>query len=65
VLDGLGRADLEFMLGGLPVGGDVFGGDQYPSPPVDEQFVRKYVDRINAQDPSIRATDRTSEAALV
>lgn len=53
VMDGLTQVDLEFMLGGLPVGSDVFGGDQYPSPPVGERFVRTYVDRIKAEYPSI------------
>ncbi|WP_378733236.1 amino acid adenylation domain-containing protein [Nocardia brasiliensis] len=48
VLDGLTEASAAAMLEGLPVGEHVFGGDLYPSPPVDEQFVRKYVDRIDA-----------------
>ncbi|GAA5086085.1 hypothetical protein GCM10023319_32690 [Nocardia iowensis] len=48
VLDGLTEASAAAMLEGLPVGEHVFGGDRYPSPPVDEQFVRKYVDRIDA-----------------
>jgi len=64
VVDGLTQVELEFMLGGLPVGGDVFGGDQYPAPPADERFVRSYVDRINAEYPSVDATDRAMEAAL-
>ena len=37
---------------GLPVGEHVFGGDHYPSPPVDERFVRNYVDRIKTASPS-------------
>ena len=52
VLDGLTQPDLESMLSSLPVGDDVIGGDQYPCPLVDKQFVKNYVNRINAECPS-------------
>jgi polyketide synthase 12 len=45
------------MFAALPVGGAVFGAEDYPSPPVDEDFVRTYVDRINTSD---RAENTTS-----
>lgn len=56
VLDSLTQRDLEYMLSSLPVGHDVFGGDQYPAPPLDEQFVQNYVERINAEHPSDQST---------
>ena len=46
VVDGLTSESLARMLAGFPTGGEVFGGESYPSPPVDEGFVRRYVDRI-------------------
>ncbi|HEV2370648.1 MAG TPA: thioester reductase domain-containing protein [Streptosporangiaceae bacterium] len=64
VLDGLTQADLELMLGGLPVGGDVFGGEEYPAPPVDEQLVQNYVDRIKSEYPPDEVADRAAEAVL-
>jgi polyketide synthase 12 len=64
VLDDLTQLDLEFMLGGLPVGDDVFGGDQYPSPRVDEQFVQNYVNHINAEFPSGEPADGTRATVL-
>ncbi|WP_433548670.1 amino acid adenylation domain-containing protein [Streptomyces sp. CA-294286] len=48
LVDGLTEEGLAGMFAALPVGGAVFGGDDYPSPPVDETFVAHYVDRINA-----------------
>ncbi|MEU6235318.1 amino acid adenylation domain-containing protein [Kitasatospora sp. NPDC047058] len=61
VLDGLSQEGLESMLAGLPVGADVFGGEQYPSPPLDERFVRKYVDRITAQAAPDTAAGQAAE----
>ncbi len=51
VVDGLTEESAVSMLESLPVGEHVFGGEQYPSPPVGEQFVRNYVDRIDAAYP--------------
>jgi polyketide synthase 12 len=48
VVDGLTQRDLELMLEGFPVGRDVFGGDVYRCPPVDEISVQPYVNRISA-----------------
>jgi polyketide synthase 12 len=61
VLDGLSQVQMEHMLGGLPAGEHVFGGDQYPAPPIDERFARIYVDRINAASATTRETGRTAE----
>jgi amino acid adenylation domain-containing protein/thioester reductase-like protein len=49
VVDGLTQESMADMFESLPVGEHVFGGAHYPSPPVDEQFARNYVDRINAR----------------
>jgi polyketide synthase 12 len=62
LVDDLTHETLALMLEGFPVGDDVFGGEHYPSPPVDEQFVQNYVDRINATYPSNGATEQTKEA---
>ncbi|MFL6653180.1 MAG: thioester reductase domain-containing protein [Sulfurifustis sp.] len=48
VIDGLTREHFEFMLEGFPVGKDVFGGEHYPCPPVDETSVQPYLNRISA-----------------
>ena len=48
LVDGLTQEGLADMFAALPVGEAVFGGDDHPSPPVDEQFVKNYVHRINA-----------------
>ncbi|MFI9509721.1 amino acid adenylation domain-containing protein [Nocardia sp. NPDC052566] len=53
VVDDLSAESVAAMLEGLPLGEHVFGADQYPSPAVDEQFVRNYVDRIESANPSI------------
>ncbi|GAA3368398.1 hypothetical protein GCM10020367_06570 [Streptomyces sannanensis] len=47
LVDGLTAEGLADMFAALPVGDAVFGGEDYPAPPVDEHFVRTYVDRIN------------------
>lgn len=52
VIDGMSQRDLEHMLEGFPVGRDVFGGDNYPCPPVDAASVKVYVDRIAAVLPA-------------
>ena len=52
VVDGLTEESTAAMIGSLPVGEHVFGGDHYPPPPVDEQFVRNYVDRIKTANSS-------------
>ncbi|MGH3375173.1 MAG: amino acid adenylation domain-containing protein [Actinoallomurus sp.] len=52
VVDGLTEESAVAMLEGLPVGEHVFGGDHYPAPPVDERFIRNYVDRIKSATPS-------------
>ncbi|MBL1110394.1 amino acid adenylation domain-containing protein [Streptomyces sp. 5-8] len=57
LVDGLTAEGLADMFAALPVGGAVFGAEDYPSPPVDEEFVRTYVERINTSD---RAEDTTS-----
>ncbi|MFD8806077.1 amino acid adenylation domain-containing protein [Streptomyces sp. NPDC059597] len=57
LLDGLTAQGMVDMFAALPVGGDVFGAEDYPSPPLDETFVRTYVQRINTSD---RAEDTTS-----
>ncbi|MBL1083714.1 amino acid adenylation domain-containing protein [Streptomyces actinomycinicus] len=57
LVDGLTAEGLADMFAALPVGGAVFGAEDYPSPPIDEDFVRIYVDRINTSD---RAEDTTS-----
>ncbi|WP_274563534.1 polyketide synthase [Streptomyces spiramyceticus] len=57
LVDGLTAEGLADMFAALPVGGAVFGAEDYPSPPIDEDFVRTYVDRINTSD---RAENTTS-----
>ncbi|MER5968832.1 amino acid adenylation domain-containing protein [Streptomyces sp. NPDC002055] len=57
LVDGLTAEGLADMFAALPVGGDVFGAEDYPSPPMDEDFVRTYVDRISTSD---RAENTTS-----
>lgn len=46
LVDSITQEDFELMLEGLPVGSDVFGGENYPCPPVDEATVQPYVERI-------------------
>lgn len=48
VLDGSTEESAAAMFKYLPVGKNVFGGDDHPTPSVDEQSVRKYLDRIDA-----------------
>ncbi|TGB19163.1 amino acid adenylation domain-containing protein [Streptomyces palmae] len=55
LVDGLTAEGLADMFASLPVGGAVLGAEHHPSPPVDEEFVRNYVDRIN----TTYAADRT------
>ncbi|MEV6596451.1 amino acid adenylation domain-containing protein [Actinoplanes sp. NPDC051346] len=50
LVDGLTAKGLADMFAALPVGGAVFGAEDYPSPPIDEEFVRTYVDRIITSD---------------
>ncbi|MER0443996.1 amino acid adenylation domain-containing protein [Streptomyces sp. Edi4] len=57
LVDGLTERGLADMFAALPVGGDVFGAHDYPSPQVDEDFVRTYVQRITTSD---RAENQTS-----
>jgi polyketide synthase 12 len=57
LVDGLTAQGLVDMFAALPVGGAVFGAEDYPSPPIDEEFVRTYVHRINTTD---RAENTTS-----
>ncbi|MEU9099689.1 amino acid adenylation domain-containing protein [Streptomyces sp. NPDC048361] len=57
LVDGLTARGLADMFAALPVGGAVFGAGDCPSPPVDEEFVRTYVHRINTSD---RAENTTS-----
>ncbi|WP_078887602.1 type I polyketide synthase [Streptomyces sp. NRRL S-118] len=57
LVDGLTAEGLADMFAALPVGDAVFGAEDYPSPPLDEDFVRTYVDRINTTD---RAENTTS-----
>ncbi|MFE9661487.1 amino acid adenylation domain-containing protein [Streptomyces sp. NPDC005955] len=57
LVDGLTAQGMVDMFAALPVGSDVFGAEDYPSPPLDETFVRTYVHRINTSD---RAEDTTS-----
>ncbi|MER7833796.1 amino acid adenylation domain-containing protein [Streptomyces sp. NPDC095602] len=56
VVDGLTAEGLADMFAALPVGGAVFGAEDYPSPPIDEDFVRTYVDRINTSDRAENTT---------
>jgi thioester reductase-like protein len=65
VLDGLTQKDLALMLEGFPLGDDVFGDDDYPSPPVDEQYVQRYVERITAAYPSRQAPEQAKETVTV
>ncbi|MBB5939896.1 polyketide synthase [Streptomyces zagrosensis] len=51
LVDDLTEEGLVDMFAALPVGEGVFGRADYPSPPVDEQFVQQYVDCINAAYP--------------
>lgn len=60
LVDGLTQSDLELMLKGYPVGGDVFGGESYPCPPVDVRSVQAYVDRISA---SLLPPDKKTDQA--
>ncbi|MEU3504435.1 thioester reductase domain-containing protein, partial [Streptomyces hundungensis] len=57
LVDGLTAGGLADMFAALPVGGAVFGAEDYPSPPIDEDFVRTYVHRITTSD---RAENTTS-----
>ncbi|CAL9558109.1 D-alanine--D-alanyl carrier protein ligase [Streptomyces sp. enrichment culture] len=56
LVDGLTAEGLADMFAALPVGGAVFGAEDYPSPPVDEDFVRTYVDRISTTDRAENTT---------
>ncbi|MFH8370604.1 amino acid adenylation domain-containing protein [Streptomyces sp. NPDC018031] len=56
LVDGLTAEGLADMFAALPVGGAVFGAADYPSPPIDEDFVRTYVDRINTSDRAENTT---------
>jgi thioester reductase-like protein len=49
VWDELTQEEFEHLLGALPPGADVFGGDVHPCPPIDARFVRNYVGRITAE----------------
>jgi polyketide synthase 12 len=62
VVDGLTPESMAYLLEGLPVGEHAFGGEDYPCPPIDAQYVGTYVDRINAAYPSSQATP-SSQAA--
>ncbi|MEU9332326.1 amino acid adenylation domain-containing protein [Streptomyces sp. NPDC048290] len=57
LIDGLTAQGLVDMFAPLPVGDAVFGAEDYPSPPVDEAYVRTYVHRIHTSD---RAEDTPS-----
>ncbi|WP_328314311.1 amino acid adenylation domain-containing protein [Streptomyces sp. NBC_00442] len=56
LVDGLTARGLADMFAALPVGGAVLGVRDYPSPPVDEGFVRTYVHRITTSDRSENTT---------
>jgi amino acid adenylation domain-containing protein/thioester reductase-like protein len=49
ILDGYTDETVTGMFKGLPVGEHVFGGDDYPAPRLDDEFVKAYVDRIRCQ----------------
>jgi polyketide synthase 12 len=62
VIDGLGQESLELMLKGIPVGSDVFGGDDYPCPLVEVKTIQPYVDRINAASAPQQKKGEQAEA---
>nr|MBA3774401.1 thioester reductase domain-containing protein [Ramlibacter sp.] len=59
VVDSLQQKDFESMEG-TALGSDVFGGDNYPCPPVSEESVQPYVDRISA---ALMSSDLKPDAA--
>ena len=48
IIDGYTDETAGALMKGSPVGKHVFGRDVYPSPFLDEGYVRKYIDRIDA-----------------
>ncbi|WP_078959004.1 type I polyketide synthase [Streptomyces sp. NRRL S-4] len=50
LVDDLSAQGMADMFAALPVGGAVLGAEDCPSPPIDEDFIRTYVDRINTSD---------------
>jgi len=57
LVDSLTKHDLELGFEGFPLSGNVFGGADYPCPPLDERSVRAYVTRITeALSPPLRKT---------
>jgi thioester reductase-like protein len=47
VLDNYTNQNASSMFKGLSVGEHVLGGDYYPAPAIDENFVKEYLQRIN------------------
>jgi reducing polyketide synthase SwnK len=52
VLDGYTDETAAAMFGGLQVGEHVFGGEEYPAPLINRQFVKTYMNRINQSNGS-------------
>nr|AQV04224.1 SwnK [Chaetothyriaceae sp.] len=48
IIDGYTDETAGALVKGNPVGKHVFGVDDYPAPAIDEEYVRKYLDCINA-----------------
>ena len=46
MLDDCTDENAPLLFKGPPLGKCILGGDDYPVPPVDENCVRKYLDRI-------------------
>lgn len=63
LVDDISKSDLEIMLEGYPVCGDVLGGDVYPCPTVEVNSIQAYVERISAAQLALAEdTDRASLA---
>jgi polyketide synthase 12 len=69
LVDGLTPSILKFAFEGLSLNGNgnVFGGECNPCPPVDEDSVRRYVERISVNSdplPAMMAADEARALAL-
>ncbi|KAJ2975482.1 hypothetical protein NUW58_g8343 [Xylaria curta] len=55
IIDGYTDETAGALMKGNPVGKHVFGRDVYPAPSLDEEYIRKYLDCINAAKAKLQA----------